>query len=271
MAALNMPPLRNLNSFGSRTPSFSNSLGGMKSMGGSLSRTSQGGSRPLRDKPKSVFENFDISEVGHGRLMTEGSYHKEFGTKRYSGLKGQLEKLKWSGRRGVTKNLSQGNIEQMHDLIADRLKKKAAGSATFLSRRDEKAIMKESRKIVKAGGGESHFTKYDRQDLKKVVSSIRQQAKEQIIHRADREEGNNGSVPGNVSAPLINKDLGGTANLLTNRDSVDVLTNHNQSPDNFGKTNSFPSEFALNNNHSEAPKEIIKPSSLKDLEEKLNK
>ena len=94
MAALNMPPLRNLNSFGGRAPSFSNSLGGMKPMGGGLGRMSQGGSGSLRDKPKSVFESFDISEVGHGHLMTEGSYHKEFGIKRYSGLKGQLEKLK---------------------------------------------------------------------------------------------------------------------------------------------------------------------------------
>jgi len=239
-------------------------------MGGGLGRISQVGSRPLRDKPKSVFENFDIKEVGHGRLMTEGSYHREFGTKRYSGLKGQLEKLKWSGRRGVTKNLSQGNIEQMHDLIADRLKKKTAGSATFLSRRDEKAIMKESKKIVKSGGGESHFTKYDRQDLKKVVSSIRQQAKAQIIHRADREEGSNGSVPGNVSTPLINTDLGGPQ-ISSNREFVNTLTSHNQNSNDFGMTTSFPSEFALNNNHSGASQEIIKPSSLKDLEEKLNK
>ena len=68
--------------------------------------------RSSRSKPASrgsVFENIDIDQIGQGRLLTEGSYYNHLGAKKNLGLKGQLGRLKRSGRFSSTKNLSMNN------------------------------------------------------------------------------------------------------------------------------------------------------------------
>ncbi|MBU4374892.1 hypothetical protein KKH38_00070 [Patescibacteria group bacterium] len=145
----------------------------------------------LNNKPKSAFESLDIDRIGQGRLMTEGSYSKQLGLKKHSGLKGQLMKMKWAGRRGVTKNLSTGNIKQIHGLIADRIKNKTLGSNTIISRRDKLAIMKEARKLVRSGARSegSKFTWQDRKDLKRTVDVLQKQYKDKIFHRENGADG----------------------------------------------------------------------------------
>jgi hypothetical protein len=133
--------------------------------------------------------------------MVEGSYHKQLGAQRYSGLKGQLSKMQWAGRRGITKNLSQGNIEQIHDMIAGRIKKKMVGSQTYFSRRDKMAIMKESRKLVETAG--SHFTWEDRKDLEKVVDTLQKQYRDKVLHR---DRGSDMPLTGQPSS-LGNEDI----------------------------------------------------------------
>ncbi len=132
-------------------------------------------------KVRNVFDNLDVNKIGSGRLMIEGSYYKRLGEKTNFGLKGQLMGVKTMGRRTTTKNLSFDNLKQIHNLIADRLKNKAVGSKIMISRRDKINIMKESRKMVKAEG--SHFSWQDRDDLKKVVDTIRKQTKDNLFHR----------------------------------------------------------------------------------------
>jgi len=168
MTALNIPPNRPINNMPSSIRPINNNLRGIGS---------------LNNKPKSAFESLDIDRIGQGRLMTEGSYSKQLGLKKHSGLKGQLMKMKWAGRHGVTKNLSTDNIKQIHGLIADRIKNKIAGSNTIISRRDKIAIMGEARKLVRAK--DSKFTWEDRKDLKKTVDTLQKQYKDKIFHRND--------------------------------------------------------------------------------------
>jgi hypothetical protein len=173
------------------------------------------GSRPtsnnlnahIKPTPKrGAFDNMDVDKIGQGRLMTEGSYDKRFGNNKYMGLKGQLMKAKHEGRHATTKNLSMSNIEQIHDVIAKHLKKQAINSKTYINRGDKLAIMKESRKLVKAK--DSNFTSQDRQDLKKIVNSLQQQYKNKIIH--GRDNFNNSLSPTSAKTQesnLLNKNL----------------------------------------------------------------
>ncbi len=147
-------------------------------------KSSTGYSLPSAPRPitrGSVFENIDIDQIGQGRMLTEGSYHNQFGAKKNLGLKGQLGKLKRAGKFSSTKNLSAGNVKQIHDLIADRMKGKAVSSRTIISRQDRLAILKESRKLVKTEG--SKFTYQDRDDLKKIVDSLRKQYRDKALGR----------------------------------------------------------------------------------------
>jgi len=168
MTALNISPMQPINNFGGSIRPINNT-------------PPSGGTRPIGNRPKSAFDSLDVGQINKGRLMTEGSYHKQFGEKRYSGLKGQLAHMKQVGRLGVTQNLSMHNVEQIHDLIAGRLKRKMVGSQTYFSRRDKIAIMKDSRKLVKTKG--SDFTWEDRKDLKKTMDTLQQQYKDKILHR----------------------------------------------------------------------------------------
>lgn len=190
--SLNLPPIRPINTLGGGLG------GGLRPTGGSFNGirplnnlgpapspgvAHPGVTRPVSNTTRSAFDNIDVEEIGKGRLLVEGAYHKELGTKRYSGLKGQLMKFKIAGKHTVTKNLSMGNVKQIHGLIADRLKNKLVGSQTSISRQDRLAILKESRKLVKTAG--SKFTWEDRKDLEKVVNNMRQQYKDRLFHRGE--------------------------------------------------------------------------------------
>lgn len=185
---LNIPPIRPINNLGG-------GMGGIRPSANNL----RGIGSP-RSAPKSAFDKLDIDRIGKGRLMIEGSYHKQLGGQKFSGLKGQLSKLKMSGKRTVTKNLSTENIKQMHDLIADRLKKKVVGSQIYISKRDKMAIMKESRQLVKTK--DSHFTWADRKDLKKTVDTMQKQYRDKVLHRED------GTDPFSVpTSSITDKDI----------------------------------------------------------------
>jgi len=132
---------------------------------------------------QSVFNKLDVTKIGQGRLLTEGSYDRAIGLKRDIGLKGQLMAIRRSGRRNITKNLSLENVKQIHDLIANPIKNKAVGSSSYISRQDRLKIMQESRKLVKTEG--SHFTRSDRKDLLKIVDTLRQQYKDNLFKRGD--------------------------------------------------------------------------------------
>ena len=201
MTTSGLPPIRPLNNFGGKLRPINNNFRGVRS---------------ISSQPRNAFNGLDINRIGKGHLMVEGSYNKQFGVEKYSGLKGQLMKLKTTGRRTVTKNLSLGNIEQMHDLIAGRLKKKVIGSQNYLNRRDKMAIMKESRKLVKTEG--SNFTWQDREDLKKIVETARQQYKDKILHRDQTDNGARPSITKPPSPDL--DDLSITPNNITKSETL---------------------------------------------------
>lgn len=133
---------------------------------------------------KSVFGKLDINKIGQGRLLTEGSYDRAIGLKKDIGLKGQLMSMRRAGRRSTTKNLSLENVKQIHDLIADPIKNNALSSSSYISRGDRLKIMKESRRMVKDEN--TKFTRADRQDLLKIVDTLRRQYKENLLNR-DRD------------------------------------------------------------------------------------
>ncbi|MFH1030440.1 MAG: hypothetical protein V1770_04240 [bacterium] len=143
---------------------------------------------PIENKPQSAFDKLDTSKIGSGHRFTEGTWDRGIGQgiNKDAGLKGQLRNLQIAGRHGITKNLSTKNIKQIYGLIADRIKKKPA-SGVFLNMRDNLAIMKESRKMVKQK--DSDFTWEDRKDLKKVVDTLRAKSRESILRRDDDERG----------------------------------------------------------------------------------
>jgi len=178
MAPLNISPIRSLNNLGGGLPASGGFGGGVPLAGrGNVRLTNS----PASSRTEDAFSHLDVERIGKGSLMVEGSYQKQFGEDKYSGLKGQLMGLRSAGKRSITKNLSKENVKQMHDLIAARLGKKSVGSQNFISRQDRLAISKESRKLVKTEG--SHFTRADKEDLEKTVATLQKQYKDQILHR----------------------------------------------------------------------------------------
>lgn len=130
---------------------------------------------------RGTLDNIDISKIGKGYLMTEGTYGTNFGVKRFNGLKGQLAKVRYEGRRLSTKNLSCKNLEQIHDLIASPISRNAVSSSTYISRRDKIEIMRKSRQLAKQH--DSGFTFEDRKDLMKMVNSMSRQYRDSILKR----------------------------------------------------------------------------------------
>lgn len=171
MCALNIPPIRPI----SMPPSTPPSSGGGIGVGGGL----QSGSLGRKRNPYEL----DLSKIGQGRRMREGTYGTASGAARYSGLRGQLKKMQMTGRHGAVENLSNKNIEQIHDILDARIKKHPSGSGTYLSRRDKLEIMKESRDLARTHG--SGFTMEDRKDLEKIVDTMREEYHEQRTHHND--------------------------------------------------------------------------------------
>lgn len=131
-----------------------------------------------RDRTKSALEKIDISKIGKGYQMTEGSYHHSIGLERNTGLKGQLMSIKMAGKRNSTRNLSTHNIEQIHDLLAGAISKSAVSSKTYISREDRMEILRKSRQLTKTPG--SKFTLEDRKDLVKIMDTMRKQYRDSL-------------------------------------------------------------------------------------------
>jgi len=148
--------------------------------GMSLSNSRTPLNRLGKDRTKSALDQIDISKIGKGYQMTEGSYNSNLGFKRGTGLKGQLMSAKIAGRKTTTKNLSSQNVEQMHDLLGKAISRSAVSSSTYISRRDRVEIMKKSRELAKTP--DSKFTFEDRKDLMKIVDNMRKQYRDSLTN-----------------------------------------------------------------------------------------
>ncbi len=112
-------------------------------------------------KRKSVFQSINTDKIGDGKYFTEG----KFGHKKNLGLKGQLSKIKRMGRHGVTKNLSQKNLNSIYTLISERLKKHNRAYKTHITRKDKISIMQNAEKLVHTAG--SNFSREDKKRSRK--------------------------------------------------------------------------------------------------------
>ncbi len=177
--SLNSFPVNNLNRSAGLGASGAGGLGLAKN--DSLSKNPS--SRLGRNRSKSALEQIDISKIGRGRLMTEGTYEKSFGLSKGAGLKGQLGQMRMAGKRSTTKNLSRKNLDQIHDFLSGAIKKGSVSSSSYISRRDKADIMTKSRQLAKSP--DSNFTLEDRKDLIKIVDSMRKQYRDSILGRAD--------------------------------------------------------------------------------------
>ncbi len=185
--------LPNLNSFPTNNLARSGGLASLGLAGPGLGKLGPAGStnpssdlatsRLGRDRSKSALEQIDISKIGKGYQMTEGSYGKSMGIGKGVGLKGQLNEVRMAGRHHSTQNLSKKNMEQMHDLLAEAIAKSAVSSSTYISRKDKTEIMRKSRQLAKSP--DSKFTFEDRKDLLKIVDSMRNQYRESLIKKKD--------------------------------------------------------------------------------------
>ncbi|MBT4856878.1 hypothetical protein HON52_01690 [Candidatus Uhrbacteria bacterium] len=116
-------------------------------------------------KDNSAFSHLNAGSIGTGKNFREGSYSKARG-----GLKGQLNKMRRAGMHSSTANISKKNMEQMHDIVAKRLKNKVAGGK--INYRDKRAMKSEAYKLMKDPN--SKFSKEDLKDFKKVVDKLGQ-------------------------------------------------------------------------------------------------
>lgn len=148
------------------------------------------GSKRTPSSRRGALDQIDIGKIGKGYMMTEGSYGTNSGVNRYSGLKGQLAKVRNEGRRSVTKNLSAKNLEQMHDLLSGPISRNAVSSSTYISRRDQIEIMRKSRQLAKQK--DSGFSYEDRDDLLKLVGNMRKQHRDSLFGDGqDRDDRSN--------------------------------------------------------------------------------
>ncbi len=124
---------------------------------------------------KDVFSNINVSKIGTGSHFVTGN----FSSSKARGLKGQLGKLKRLGKYTTTANLSKKNLNQIHDLISDRLKNKAVGSKILINAKDKRKIMHEAYKLTKTKG--SGFSKEDMKDLEKIVNALKSNSKDRVV------------------------------------------------------------------------------------------
>ena len=124
----------------------------------------------------SVFDSIDASQIGEGKYFTEG----KFGDRKNLGLKGQLSKIKRVGGL-FTKNLSKKNLNDMYSIISNRLKKHSRGYGVNITRNDKMSIMQEAEKLIHTKGAK--FSREDKEDLEKIVDSLKQQSKNNILNK----------------------------------------------------------------------------------------
>lgn len=132
------------------------------------------------DKP-SLWEKIDTNKINQGKLFTEGTFKEgTFGNKLNLGLKGQLRKIQFDGRKTITKNLSNGNIKTFYDMISGKLKNHKTGTNVRISRLEEKAIMGEAEKLVRK---DEKFTRSDKADLKTIIDTIQSKSKKESFNK----------------------------------------------------------------------------------------
>lgn len=112
-------------------------------------------------------------KIGSGLRFASGSYKNQ----KRIGLKGQLADMNYEGRHGVTKNISQKNIEQMHDILAKHLKKGSTSDKAVVSRRQQKVMLMEVEKLVRSDGS---FSREDKKDFKKILSNLRKDSRQSL-------------------------------------------------------------------------------------------
>ncbi len=175
------------------------------------------------------------------------------------GLKGQLGKLKRTGKRTSTANISKKNEEQMYEMVSKKLKNKTATSKVGISRQDKKKIMHEAYQLTKQKG--SKFSKEDMKDLRKVVDKLKNMSddnilsntrqdnisKEEVNSTVDNNINNNGlGLVGNFSnikksSQLSNLSRGSTSGVPNDTLSSDVnQSKHNISVNDTGQDDDIP-------------------------------
>ncbi len=138
-----------------------------------LSNNNSNNSLPAKT---SIFGSIKASKIGQGKYFTEG----KFGHKKNAGLKGQLGRIKRSGR-SVAKNLSKKNLNDIFGMVSDLLKKHTMGREACITRKDKKAIMANAEKLIYTKG--ANFSREDKKDLEKIVDSLRQQSKNNVLNK----------------------------------------------------------------------------------------
>ncbi len=155
----------------------------------------------------SVFDSIDANQIGEGKYFTEG----KFGDRKNLGLKGQLSKIKRTGGL-FTKNLSKKNLSDIYNMISNRLKKHSRGYGVNITRNDKMGIMQEAEKLIHTKNAK--FSREDKKDLEKIVDSLKQQSKNNILNKKrsiepsgiknDSLSGNESRDPGTKSLDLSN-------------------------------------------------------------------
>ncbi len=190
---------------------------------------------PLSTK-STAFDKINVDKIGTGGHFTEGS----FSSKKSSGLKGQLGKLRRSGKHTSTANISKKNAKQMYELVSGRLKSKAINSKIGINVQDKKKIMHEANLLTKEKG--SDFSKEDVKDLEKVVDRLKNMGKDNVLSRG-REQNNiveSGVNP--VKSESIQRDI----DLVYSSDKVNSAT-----PPLYSKGNKTSSSRVINKSKSD--------------------
>jgi hypothetical protein len=167
---------------------------------------------------KSVFDSIDAQKIGEGKYFREG----KFGHKRNAGLKGQLSKIKRTGKLAA-KNLSKKNLNDIYGMISGRLKKHNRGYGAHINRKDKVGIMRDAEKLVRTKG--SKFSREDKADLKKIVNSLENQSSKNILKKRNNfEQAELHNPKENISETSLNKKV----NLNSSIQSLNNINNSQQ-------------------------------------------
>lgn len=148
----------------------------------SKSNSNEPPSLPLSRKKK-VFDRIDPSKIKQGRFMKEGKWK----SRKNLGLKGQLGLVKRKGRHFVTDNLSKQDLDDIYNLMSDRLKKHSAGSKAAITKRDRKKIMYAAEELIKTTGG--RFSKLDKEDLSDILNTLERKTRDSVLKKGNVEKG----------------------------------------------------------------------------------
>lgn len=130
---------------------------------------------------KTIADAIDIKKIASGSRFKKGS----FSSPRKAGLKGQLGAMKRAFRHTRTANLSPKNLKDIYALISEEMKKNLPMSKIGITKSQEKKILHKARKKVRS---DKTFSEEDFKDLKRIVSTIRQKYREQVLYHTSKSE-----------------------------------------------------------------------------------